>query len=96
MVNRSTDDVVTLANPGGRTAAATLLALTYGRAQEVNIGTFDVLAGTTRSVDLGALMTQYPGGFAMEVSSTEPILVEQQLKPRHGQTTAVGGIPVEP
>ncbi len=51
---------------------------------------------TTRSVDLGALMTQYPGGFAMEVSSTEPILVEQQLKPRHGQTTAVGGIPVEP
>ena len=96
MVNRSTDDVVTLANPGSRTAAATLLELTYGRAKEVNIGTVDVLAGSTRSVALATLMTWDPGGFAMNVSSTEPILVEQQLKPRRGQTTAVGGIPVEP
>ena len=95
IVNRSIDDVVTLANPGSRTAAATLLELTYGRAKEVNIRIVDVLVGSTRSVDLGTLMTWDPGGFAMNVSSTEPILVEQQLKPRRGQTTAVGGIPVE-
>jgi hypothetical protein len=96
MDNRGVDDVVTLANPGGRTVSVRLLGLTYGPAEELMIETVDVLAGTSRSVDLGALLDPAPGGFALQVSSTAPILVEQQLEARHGQTSAVGGIPVEP
>jgi len=96
MVNRGVDDVVTLENPGGRTVSVTLLALTYGPAEEVPIETVDVLAGMSRSVDLGTLLKRAQGGFALKVSASAPILVEQQLRPRHGQTTAAGGIPVQP
>jgi hypothetical protein len=96
MVNRGVDDIVTLENPGGRTVSVTLLELTYALAQEVPLETVDVLAGTSRPIDLGALLKRATGGFALEVSATAPILVEQQLRPRLGQTTAVGGIPVQP
>ncbi len=102
MGGKGVDDVVTLANSGGRTASVTLRELTYGRGYEVDLGTVQVLAGSTRPVELGSLSRKDSGsrgdagGFALEVSSTVPILVEQQLRPRQGQTTAVGGIPVEP
>jgi hypothetical protein len=50
-------------------------------------------AGSELEVDLGSVL-RYAPIFALQVLATVPILVEQQLTPHHGLTTATGGIPV--
>ena len=88
------DDVVTIADPGPDNATVRLSELTYGPLPS-SLAVVSVLAGTQRKVDLRSLLKQ-PATFALEITASEPVLVEQQLKPAHGATTAVGAIPFAP
>ncbi len=87
------DDVVTLADPGTAGATVTLLELTHGATAPVRLEVVRVGAGSELEVDLGSVL-RYAPIFALQVLATVPILVEQQLTPHHGLTTATGGIPV--
>jgi hypothetical protein len=87
------DDVVTLADPGTKDATVTLLELTTGARAAVELEAVEVSAHSERNVDLASVLRHAPA-FALEVSASAPILVEQQLTPRHGVTTVAGGIPV--
>jgi hypothetical protein len=87
------DDVVTLADPGTAGTTVTLLELTRGATAPVRLEAVRVGAGSELEVDLGSVLRRAPA-FALQVLATVPILVEQQLTPRHGPTTATGGIPV--
>ena len=94
-VTATIDDLVTLVVPGSQTASVKLVELPELPAVPVSFKAVTVFAGTEREIDLGPIMKDAPG-FALEISSTVPILVEEQLKPRHGDTTALGAIPVSP
>jgi len=87
------DDVVTLADPGTAGTTVTLLELTHGATAPVRLEVVTVGAGSELEVDLGSVL-RYAPIFALQVLATVPILVEQQLTPHHGLTTATGGIPV--
>jgi len=86
-------DAVTLANPGTRGATVTLFELSSGAAAKVRLDTVTLPAGSEVAVDLGSSVAG-AAAFAIGVSATDPILVEQALVLRQGLTTAVGGIPV--
>jgi len=86
------DDVVTLADPGTAGATVTLLELTHGATAPVRLEVVRVGAGSELEVDLGSVL-RYAPIFALQVLATVPILVEQQLTPHHGLTTATGGFP---
>jgi hypothetical protein len=88
-------DFVTLANPGTKSASVTLTELPDLPAVAMRFKTITLLAGSQRDVDLGPLMKDVPE-FALEISATAPVLVEEQFRPRHGLTTALGAIPVLP
>ncbi|MGA3351581.1 MAG: hypothetical protein ABSD85_00130 [Acidimicrobiales bacterium] len=95
VVTRGIDDFVTLTDPGAQSASVILTELPDLPAVPVRFKTITLLAGTQRNVDLGPLMKDVPE-FALEVSATTPILVEEQLRPRDGITAASGAIPVLP
>jgi hypothetical protein len=95
VVTPGIDDVVTIDNPGSKSASVELLELIGGAVGAVWIGAFNVLGGTQRNVDLKPILKDAPE-VALEVSATAPVLVEQQLRPGHGQTTDVGGVPIQP
>jgi len=86
---------VTLADPGTKSATVSLVELPDLPAARVHLKDFTVLAGSQRNVDLGSLMKDAPE-FALEVTADAPVLVEQQLRPRHGETAALGAILVSP
>jgi len=91
-VSAKIDDVVTLVDPGGKSASVILRELTYGPVA-ARLAQVSVLAGTQAKVDLRRVVG-HPATFALEISASAPVLVEQQLKPSRGQITAVGGIPI--
>jgi hypothetical protein len=94
-VTAGIDDIVTLADPGTKSATVSLVELPDLPAARVHLKDFTVLAGSQRNVDLGSLMKDAPE-FALEVTADAPVLVEQQLRPRHGETAALGAILVSP
>jgi hypothetical protein len=94
-VSAGIDDIVTVSDPGTKSATVSLVELPDLPATRVQFKAFTVLAGSQRNVDLKTLMKQSPE-FALEVTSSAPVLVEQQLRPRHGETAASGAIPVLP
>ncbi len=87
------DDVVTLEVPGAKGALVKLSELTHGSAAEARLETVSLPAGSELEVNLGSVLKKAPS-FALRVSATVPILVEQQLSFRGGLTTASGAIPV--
>jgi hypothetical protein len=95
VVTANISDVLTVDNPGTRSAAVTLLELIGGSAGAVWRGAYTVLPGTQRSINLRPILNHAPE-VGLELSATVPILVEQQLTPGHGQTTDVGAIPMLP
>jgi hypothetical protein len=87
------DDVVTIEDPGTEGSTVTLLELTHGTAARSRLEVVDLSAGSELEVNLGSVLKNAPL-FALSVSASVPILVEQQLTPRGGLTAAAGGIPV--
>jgi hypothetical protein len=88
-----TEDVVALVDPGPLGAKVTLSELTHSSAVPVRFKIVEVGPGTEMALDLNKILKKDPA-FAVEISATVPILVEQQLTALHGLTTACGAIPV--
>jgi len=86
-------DMVTLEDPGTKGANVTLLELTRGAAAPARLEVVSLRAGSELEVNVGSVL-KYAPSFALRVSASVPILVEQQLTPRGGLTTSAGGIPV--
>jgi hypothetical protein len=85
--------VVTIEDPGTEGSTVTLLELTHGTAARSRLEVVDLSAGSELEVNLGSVLKNTPL-FAVSVSASVPILVEQQLTSRGGLTAAAGGIPV--
>ncbi|MGD0983553.1 MAG: DUF5719 family protein [Acidimicrobiales bacterium] len=88
-------DVVTLDDPGTEGATVTLFELTRGAAGPARLDVVSLVAGSDMDFNLGSVL-RYAPSFALLVSSSVPILVEQQLMSRGGLTSSTGGIPVLP
>jgi hypothetical protein len=88
-------DVVTLDDPGPDGATVEIFELTSGGGTPALLEEVSLHAGSDVGINLG-LVLKYAPSFALRVVASAPILVEQQLTPRGGLTTAAGGIPVRP
>jgi hypothetical protein len=87
------DDDVTLEDPGTEGATVTLIELAHGEAASARLEVVSLGAGSELELNLGSVL-KYAPSFALRVSASVPILVEQQLTPLSGLTTSAGGIPV--
>ena len=87
--------MITVADPGTKDASVRLVELPNLPAVRVRFQPVTVYAGSQRSINLAPLMKDAPA-FAIEVVSSVPVLVEEQLHPRHGLTAALGAIPITP
>ncbi|MGD0874238.1 MAG: hypothetical protein ABSA14_04520 [Acidimicrobiales bacterium] len=84
-------DVVTIEVPGTTGATVTLYELNHKTPPLLEV--LNLNAGSELELNLDSLL-RYAPSFALRVSANAPILVEQQLTPSGGLTTATGGIPV--
>jgi hypothetical protein len=87
------DDDVTLEDPGTEGATVTLIELAHGEAASARLEVVSLGAGSELELNLRSVL-KYAPSFALRVSASVPILVEQQLTPLSGLTTSAGGIPV--
>ena len=71
----------------------TLLELAHGEAAPARLEVVSLGAGSEVELNLRSVLKFAPS-FALRVSASVPILVEQQLTPLSGLTTSAGGIPV--
>ncbi len=88
-------DVVTLDNPGPDGATVDFFELTSRGGTPALLEEVSLPAGSDVGINLGLVLKDAPS-FALRVVASGPILVEQQLTPHSGLTTAAGGIPVQP
>jgi len=95
VVTAKIGDSLTLVDPGSEVASVSLAELPELPAVPVSFATVTVYPGTERDINLGRIMHNV-AGFALEISSSAPVLVEEQFTPSHGQTTALGAIPISP
>lgn len=86
------DDTLILSNPGAGAAIVKIRELT-GAGAAIELKVVTLAAYTQWGVDLRGPLADTPA-FALEVTSSAPVLVEQQLRIRGGLTTVAGAIPV--